>query len=180
MRATSREGIIERRSVLGGERAQWALFLGVASAVLLLDRISKHLVVEKLAVGEMWNPVAFLRPFVTITHVSNTGAAFGLFRDYGTLFAIVAILVVVGILVFYRYLPSGQLWIRVSLGLQLGGALGNLFDRVLLGSVVDFIDIKFWPVWNVADMAIVSGVALLAFQLLFVEREDEQTAEADN
>ena len=64
--------------------------------------------------------------------------------------------------------------------MQLGGALGNLFDRVLLGSVVDFIDIKFWPVWNVADMAIVSGVALLAFQLLFVEREDEQTAEADN
>ena len=180
MRTTSREGLIEARSMLRGERAQWALFLGVAASVLLLDRFTKYLVVTNLEVGEMWNPVAFLKPFVTITHVSNTGAAFGLFRDYGLLFAIVALVVVVGILVFYRYLPAGQLWLRVSLGLQLGGALGNLLDRVLFGSVVDFIDIKFWPVWNVADMAIVSGVALLAFHLLFVEREDEQTAEASD
>jgi signal peptidase II len=180
MRTTSREGLVEPRSVLAGEKAQWALFLGVAAGVLLLDRITKHLVVENLAVGEMWNPIAFLKPFITITHVSNTGAAFGLFRDYGLIFAIVALVVVVGILAFYRYLPAGKLWLRISLGLQLGGALGNLLDRVLLGSVVDFIDIKFWPVWNVADMAIVSGVALLAFQLLFVEREDERIAEADN
>lgn len=140
----------------------------------MLDQITKHLVLRNLALGEMWNPVAFLRPFVTVTHVSNTGAAFGLFRDYGLFFAFVAVIVVVGIIAFYRYLPPRQGLLRLSLGLQLGGALGNLLDRIRVGSVVDFIDFKIWPVFNLADMAIVSGVSILAFVLLFSTQEDEQ------
>jgi len=145
--------------------------------IFLTDQASKYLVLRNLSLGEEWNPIPFLRPFVTVTHVTNTGAAFGLFQDQGTLFAIVAILVVVGIVVFYRYLPPNQLWLRVSLGLQLGGALGNLLDRVRLGSVVDFIDFKIWPVFNLADTAIVSGVTILAFYLLFSEQEDDGRVE---
>jgi signal peptidase II len=153
----------------------WLLFLGVACLVLVLDRTTKYLVLRNLAPGEMWNPVSFLRPFFTITHVSNTGAAFGLFRDYGLFFAILAVVVVVGIIAFYRYLPPRQTLLRLSLGLQLGGALGNLLDRIRLGSVVDFIDFKIWPVFNVADMAIVAGACILAFVLLFGKEEDEKT-----
>ena len=157
---------------------RWALFPGVAALVLFADQVSKHLVLENLAAGEMWNPIPFLRPFVTLTHVTNTGAAFGLFKDHGFLFAIVAVLVVVGILAFYRFLPPSEALLRISLGLQLGGALGNLLDRVRLdGRVVDFIDFKIWPVFNVADMAIVSGTAMLAFFLLFSKQDDEQGAE---
>jgi signal peptidase II len=164
-------------STVGDGRTRWALFLIVAAVVFLGDRVTKHLVRTNLSVGEMWNPIPFLRPFVTVTHVTNTGGAFGLFRDYGLIFAIVAVVVVLGIIAFYRFLPPGQAWLRVSLGLQLGGALGNLCDRVRLGSVVDFVDFKIWPVFNLADLAIVVGVSLLAFHLLFNQQEGEQRVE---
>lgn len=156
---------------------KWA-FLGVAAMVLLVDQASKYIVLSNLSLGEMWNPIPFLRPFFTITHVTNTGAAFGLFRDQGTLFSIVAFVVVAGILVFYRYLPADQFWLRVSLGLQLGGAVGNLLDRVRLGRVVDFVDFKIWPVFNVADTAIVVGVGILAFYLLFSKEEAGEPLES--
>jgi signal peptidase II len=159
------------------ERARWGLFLGIAALVLTADQATKALVLRNLSVGEMWNPIPFLRPLVTVTHVTNTGAAFGLFRDYGLFFAIVAVIVVVGIIAFYRYLPPRQNLLTLSLGLQLGGAFGNLLDRMRLGSVVDFIDFKIWPVFNVADMAIVAGVCMLAFILLFGSQEEDQKAE---
>jgi len=161
-------------------KTRWALFLVVAALVFVGDRISKQLVMTNLNVGEMWNPIPFLRPFVTITHVTNTGGAFGLFKDYGLIFAIVAVVVVLGIIAFYRFLPPGQAWLRVSLGLQLGGALGNLCDRVRLGSVVDFVDFKIWPVFNLADLAVVVGVSILAFHLLVDQRPEEQPVEGSN
>jgi signal peptidase II len=178
MRATSRESFVSRGLSLSSEKAKWALFLGIAALVLIIDQVSKRLVLRNLSLGEEWNPIPFLRPLVSVTHVTNTGAAFGLFKDHGTLFAFVAILVVVGILIFYRFSPSDETWLRVSLGLQLGGALGNLWDRVRLGSVVDFIDFKIWPVFNLADTAIVVGVAILAFYLLFIEQEDGERVES--
>lgn len=177
MRTTPRESVIGGESSLVSEKSSWLLFLGVAALVFLIDQASKWAVLTYLSLGEAWNPVALLRPFVSVTHVTNTGVAFGLFQDQGTFFAIVALLVVIGIVVFYRYLPPDQLWLRVSLGLQLGGALGNLLDRVRLGSVVDFIDFKIWPVFNLADTAIVLGVAILAFYLLFGEREEGEKTE---
>jgi signal peptidase II len=177
MRATPREEIIGRRFGPDGGMTRWGVFLGIAALVFLADRITKYLVTTRLAVGEMWNPIPLLRPFFTVTHVTNTGAAFGLFREFGLFFAVVAVVVVVGIIAFYRFLPPGEVLLNVSLGLQLGGALGNLVDRLLLGSVVDFLDFKLWPVFNVADMAIVSGVAILAFHLLFGGREGERIAE---
>jgi len=177
MHTPPREGVISLESSVASDKARWALFLGVAALAFLMDQASKYLVLRNLSLGEAWNPIPLLTPFVTLTHVTNTGAAFGLFRDQGTLFAIVAIVVVVGIVVFYRYLPPNQLWLRVSLGLQLGGALGNLLDRVRFGSVVDFIDFKIWPVFNLADTAIVLGVAILAFYLLFSKQEDGERVE---
>jgi signal peptidase II len=88
-----------------------------------------------------------------------------MFQQLGGVFMIVAIVVVASIIIFHRHLPTGNFWVRVSLGLQLGGALGNLVDRMIRGSVVDFVDIGFWPIFNVADLSIVLGVTLLAYQL---------------
>lgn len=180
MRTTPGERVIDSRSSLRSDGRGWTLFLGVGALVFLVDQASKYVVQRNLSVGEMWNPVLFLKPFVTLTHVTNTGAAFGLFQEHGTLFAMVAVLVVGGIVVFYRYLPPSDVWLRISLGLQLGGAVGNLLDRVRLGSVVDFIDFKIWPVFNLADTAIVAGVAILAFFLLFSAQEEEQRSEGHN
>jgi signal peptidase II len=179
MRTTSGEGIIERPSAANGRRTRWGVFLGVAAFVLLLDQISKYMVLTNLDLGEMWNPVPFLRPFVTVTHVTNTGAAFGLFQGHSLFFSIVAVVVVVGIIAFYRYIPVDEALLRICLGLQLGGALGNLLDRVRLGTVVDFIDFKIWPVFNLADTAIFTGVSILALYLLFSKEEERSAAGVD-
>ena len=118
----------------------------------------------------------WLTPVVQFTHVTNTGAAFGLFPGLSTVFLIVAIVVIVAIFVYGRQIPAG-LWLpRVALGMQLGGALGNLVDRVTLGFVVDFIDAQFWPfrtfpIFNVADSSIVVGVTILLLVMVWEERQ---------
>ena len=79
---------------------------------------------------------------------------------------VIAVVVVVVIVVYYRYLPGNQWLVQASLGLQLGGALGNLLDRLSHGHVIDFIDFKVWPVFNVADSSVFVGVVILAYYLL--------------
>ncbi len=151
------------------------ILIGLATLVLLVDQTSKQLVLAKLALGESWNPVPALERFVSVTHVINRGAAFGLFPNQGNLFAVIAIVVVIAILTYYRYLPTGNWLVRLSLGLQLGGAMGNLIDRLRYGYVIDFIDFKIWPVFNLSDVSIVTGVGLLAY---FLMNEPEHDAKA--
>jgi signal peptidase II len=98
---------------------------------------------------------------VRLDFTRNTGAAFGMFQSGGLLFAAVAIVVSLSILVFYRRIADSALPVRLALGLILGGALGNLADRIRLGYVVDFIDLRWWYVFNLADSAIVVGVGIL-------------------
>ena len=144
----------------------------VALVTILVDQVSKRQVLALLDPNQSWTPIAVLGRFLSITHVTNTGAAFGLFPSYGYVFMVIAIVVVVAIALYYWHMPAGQTLIKLSLGLQLGGAVGNLFDRVQYGYVVDFIDFKIWPVFNLADTSIVLGVALLAFALLREPGED--------
>lgn len=149
-----------------------------AALVLLVDQVTKHLVMTRLAEGQSWDIVPWLAPFVRITYVTNTGAAFGLFPQGGGFFAVIAVIVIVAIILYYHSLPDGQWLLRVALGLQLGGAIGNLMDRLRYEwSVVDFIDFNFWPLhnWpisNLADVSVVAGVTLLALMMLWEERRE--------
>jgi signal peptidase II len=147
---------------------KWRGFLlpVVAVLTLVIDQISKRMVMTSFRPGESWNPVAALERWVSLTYVTNTGAAFGMFPDYGGIFMVIAVVVVVVIVIYYRYLPGDQWLVQISLGLQLGGALGNLLDRLRYGHVIDFIDFKVWPVFNVADSSVFIGVVILAFHLL--------------
>jgi signal peptidase II len=150
----------------------------VASLVVALDQLTKYLVVSNLELYESWAPIPAWSKWIEIHYVTNTGAAFGLFQNGGLFFAIIAVVVSVVILFYYRYLPGGRWLIRLSLGLQLGGALGNLIDRVRLGGqVVDFINVPYWPVFNVADSSIVVGVALLALLMLREDYEERKKAQ---
>jgi len=158
----------------------------VTALVLLVDQLSKHLVAARLAEGQSWDIVPWLAPVFRITHTTNTGAAFGLFPRWGNLFIVVAAAVIVAIIVYHHQVTDGQRLMRMSLGLQLGGAIGNLVDRLVRGSVVDFIDLSFWPlhewpVFNLADASIVTGVTLLALLVLWEERREpgERQAAAD-
>lgn len=154
-----------RRDFLLNQKWKEPLLLGMSLLVLGIDQLSKRLVSRHLSLGEPWNPIACLRDLVSLTYVTNTGAAFGLLPDHGLFFIAIAAIVVIAILVYHRHLPDKAL-VKASLGLQLGGALGNLTDRLRYGYVIDFIDFKVWPVFNLADSAIVIGVAVLAYYLL--------------
>ncbi len=156
----------------------WVLPL-VAGLIVILDQFTKYLVVSNLELYESWIPIPALARWLEILYVTNTGAAFGLFQTANLVFIIVAILVSSVILFYYRYVPDGQWLLRVSLGMQLGGALGNLIDRVRVGYVIDFINTHIWPVWNVADMSLIGGVILMAFLLLREDRAERQEARAE-
>lgn len=143
----------------------FVLLLIVAALVLSLDQITKWWVLVSLPEGEWWSPLPGLWRVFRITHTVNSGAAFGIFPNQGNFFIVIAVVVALAIILYYRYLPSGEWLVRLSLGLQLGGAIGNLLDRIRFGHVVDFVDIGFWPIFNVADASIVTGVSILAYCL---------------
>ena len=149
------------RSRLQSSRRHWLLVLLVAT-VFALDQASKYAVAHTLDLGESIPDRGFFR----ITYTFNTGSAFGLFTGQNTLLILASFLGVGVLAWFYRSHPSPGLLLQYSLGLQLGGALGNLSDRLILGRVTDFIDVGRWPIFNVADSAIVVGIIMLMWLLL--------------
>lgn len=151
---------------------RWLSILGPGLLVLAVDQLSKLWVLNNLEWGEPWAPIPALRSIFTFTLVTNAGAAFGLFKDGGVFFTLLALVVVFGILLYERHLPLHPFWLRASLGLMLGGATGNLADRLRFGEVIDFIDFQFWPVFNLADSAIVIGVGLVALYLWRSPKEE--------
>lgn len=159
-------------------KAGWWILPLVAAVALALDQWTKYLVASRLELYESWAPFRALASVFTIHYVTNTGAAFGLFQNGSLFFVIVAVVVSVVIVSYYRHLEEGQWLIRLSLGLQLAGALGNLIDRIRVGYVIDFLDFRIWPVFNLADASIVCGVILLAYLLLREERQESQKLES--
>ena len=151
---------------------------------LPLDQLTKHLVNENLTYSDR---IEVIEGFFYLTHVRNPGAAFGLFADAEPTMRIVFFLgvsvVAIGIIVsFLRQLAPGDRLSAMALGLILGGAVGNLIDRVRFQEVVDFLHFKLWggytwPDFNLADSFIVVGVGILVLELLAAEGEDR--AEAD-
>ena len=144
----------------------------IVLGVLTADQLVKGWVVARLEWGQSMDLASWLAPILRLTYVTNTGVAFGLLQGFGDLFLIVAVVVVGLLLIYYRQLPQGQVLLRIALGLQMGGAMGNLVDRIVRGSVVDFIDLNFWPmqewpIFNLADASIVTGVGLLVLVMLY-------------
>jgi len=153
------------------DRVRWpGVFLfGVGLLVVGLDQYTKCLVRQNLPLNTSWNPISWLSPIVTLTYTRNTGAAFGLFPNLGIFLVVVALAVVVAIIIYYRQLAEGSGMLRLAFGLQLGGAVGNLIDRVCFGYVTDFLDVRVWPEFNVADSSVVVGTILLAVYALFLD-----------
>jgi signal peptidase II len=145
-----------------------ALFFAIAIAVVALDQTTKAIVRASLDLHESW-PERDM--FVNITNVTNSGAAFGILEGQ-TLFLVAASLVgLAAILLYYVFPPLEHGLLRVALALQLGGATGNLIDRVRLGEVTDFINFEFWPAFNVADSCISIGVVTILWFFLTVETD---------
>ena len=135
----------------------------VASLVFILDRITKMAVTSTMSYGQS---IKILPKIFHVTFVLNNGTAFGLFKGANVALAILSALVIM-LIVFYvlkNRVPGFAN--SLTLGLILGGALGNLFDRVRFGCIIDFIDFRVWPVFNIADSAITIGMTVLAWNIL--------------
>ena len=149
-------------------RRDWILLLTIV-AVFAADQATKFAVKGTMRLGESWPAEGFVR----LTHGSNTGTAFGLLQNQ-TIFLIFASFIAIGFLVyFYRAYALPSPILRLAIGLQLGGAFGNLFDRVAFGAVTDFIDVGWWPIFNIADSSICVGMATLVIVLLLFESRRE-------
>jgi signal peptidase II len=147
--------LVGRRRALAFARA-----LAVAAAVIVVDRLTKHAVVSGIAVGDEHK---FL-PGVQLVHVRNSGVAFGFFAGGGALVLSLTLAALLALVVYFAMRP-GRPWLWLPVGLLIGGALGNLIDRLVSGSVTDFIKLPFWPAFNVSDIAITVGVVALLLVL---------------
>ena len=148
----------------------WIVLL-VASIIIMLDQLSKNYVRQSIEKFIPVVPIPALGNYFVFEHVDNYGAAFGILQNQGNFFLVVAIIVAVAILFYVRYLPTDQWIVRILLGLQLGGALGNVIDRVNQGYVTDFIKtgipgFYYIPNYNIADAAIVVGVIGLGIYII--------------
>ncbi len=156
------------------------MMLFIAAIVLLLDQGSKYLVEANLPLYEIYAPFPAIQKLFRITHVPNTGAAFGLFPNGSLLFMGVAIVVTTVIIIYNFTLSDAQRGLRIALGLQLGGAFGNLVDRFRIGHVTDFLDFGPWPIFNVADMSVVAGACVLGWIVWQDTRREKALAEAES
>ncbi len=153
-----------------------AVLIGV---VISLDQWTKALVRARLEFSYTWTPWEWLAPYARIVNWKNTGAAFGLGQNLNanTPLMILACVVILMILYYYPQIPRHDWPLRLALGLQLSGALGNLIDRVARGYVTDFISIGSFAVFNVADSSISIGVAVLIIGMWLQERKTASSSQ---
>ncbi|MDR1159134.1 MAG: signal peptidase II [Syntrophomonadaceae bacterium] len=147
-------------------------FFLAAASIIALDQITKWLVVLNFHWGEK---LTIFNPWLHFTYVTNTGAAFGVLPGRNWVFVVFSFIVVAGI-VFYNWVYKPSFSMAVTTALIAGGAAGNLIDRLFRSEVVDFIDLGWWPVFNIADSAIFCGaVSLLIFT--FIQNKNEVSSE---
>lgn len=151
----------------------WLLFT-TASIIIILDQMTKAIVRANIPFGGQWMPLTWLAPYFRFVHWENTGAAFGMFQGGGLIFGVLAVIVTVFIIIYFPQIPKEEKLMRVAIAMQLGGAIGNLIDRLVFGPVTDFISVGRFPVFNIADSSITVGVGLLLLALWLTERRKRQ------
>lgn len=160
-------------------RKYWQIIV-IAGVIVALDQWTKTLVRTNIALGDRWLPdsLEWLSPYARIVHWYNTGAAFGLFKDGSMVFTVLAFLVIGLILFYYPQVEKADWSLRLAMSMQLGGAIGNLTDRLTIGHVTDFISVGTFPVFNVADASISVGAAVLFIGVWMMERAEKKAKEA--
>jgi len=152
----------------------------IAGLIVFLDYYTKNIVRQSLSLGESWMPLDWLAPYARIIHWRNAGAAFGMFQSGGLIFTGLAIVVSIFIIFYFPQVPKEEWALRLAMGMQLGGALGNLLDRLLHdGYVTDFISVGNFPVFNIADSSISVGVCVLILGVWMSERKLKKEREEE-
>jgi len=155
-------------------RTYWFLFL-VSGLIIILDQATKSYIRANFVENvDMWAPWPWLLPYARIVHITNTGVAFGMFQNMNLIFAVLAAIVSLAIIYYYPQVAGHDWLLRIALGMQLAGAVGNLIDRILQGYVTDFISIGTFAVFNVADASITVGVAVLILGVWLQEQNQKK------
>ncbi len=145
----------------------WLALVAVSLSAVVADQLTKQVVVTQLAFGESLEVAG---PF-SIHHVRNSGIAFGLFSTWAGAITILTAVAVAWMVGYFARSGARHPVLSVAVGLLIGGSAGNLIDRVRLGHVTDFLDLRYWPAFNLADVFIVTGVAILLAALVAAERQ---------
>jgi signal peptidase II len=156
---------VAERSLSAGP-FDWLALVAVAVAALVADQATKLLVVRQLDLGESVDVIGPL----TIHHVRNSGIAFGLFSTWAGTVTLLTAGAVLWMIFYFARAGARHPVLPVALGLLIGGSAGNLVDRIRLGHVTDFLDLRYWPAFNLADTFIVTGVGVLMLALVASER----------
>lgn len=143
----------------------------LAAVVVALDQLSKYYIQSHMALG---TSIPVIEQIFHITYVLNPGAAFGMLEHKTSFFVAVAFLLVAAVIYCYPRIPREYHLLRFGIGLQVGGAIGNVIDRIQTGYVIDFFDFRIWPVFNIADIAIVCGVGSIILSILQSHKKEEQ------
>ncbi len=145
----------------------WLALGAIGFAAVVADQVTKQIVISQLALGDS----VHLAGPLAIRHVRNPGIAFGLFSSWATAVTILTACAVAWMLFYFARAGARHPVLPVALGLLIGGSMANLIDRLRLGHVTDFLDLRFWPAFNLADTFIVVGVAILLAALVAADRE---------
>jgi signal peptidase II len=151
---------------------------GLALSIVILDQWTKALIRNTIPLNATVSIAAWLDPYLRLTHIQNAGAAFGLGQGLGRVLIYVSFAAILLIVIYFRRVAERSWLLRIALGLQLGGAIGNLIDRLTRGGVTDFVNPGWFPIFNVADSGITVGTILLCIFALFLDSEAKRPRDA--
>ena len=146
------------------------LFWITFPSIFFLDQITKYLVYSNMYLGESIPENGLLR----ITYARNTGTAFSLFRSHGELLLFLSVLVALFFTIYFIFIEKPKIFMRLFISLVVAGALGNIIDRIRFGYVNDFIDVGFWPIFNIADSSITIAITIYILDALILSRNKDE------
>src|SRR3989338_1808323 len=141
---------------------KYAVIIPIGLLIVILDQLTKYIIKHNFRLNES---IPIIKNILHLTYITNTGSAFGLFKGLNWFFVLFSVIVIIAIFYYLKKIVKSKKLLQFAVGLLLGGTIGNLIDRIAYGAVVDFIDFRVWPVFNIADSAVTISVILMVVLL---------------